>query len=357
MTHENNSNDRARPTPPGRETEDDLVGRLVRLADSGPELPAGGAQQIKDALRDAWRMEVSQRRRRRLALWGSGTLVAAAGLVLAVSSVIDRAPTQSPRAVALGRIAAVWGQCELIPPAGAPAQRLTQGSETVVVAGSRLLTNTSGRIAVDLIDGESLRLDTGSAVRLTAPGRILLDRGALYVDSHGSSAGVVIATQLGQVRDIGTQFEVRYQGDALTVRVREGSVRLNRAEGRIEVGAGSSIDVLSDGSTVMGAAAANGAEWQWAISAAPPFEIEGRTADEFLRWVARETGLELTYTDAGSRDLAQTCVLHGTLAGVAPPQAPAVVLPSCTMSHRIDSGRLMVGTADAFSEERTPGST
>ena len=37
---------------------DDMVERLLQLADDGPEIPAGGADSVKQAARPLWRREV-----------------------------------------------------------------------------------------------------------------------------------------------------------------------------------------------------------------------------------------------------------------------------------------------------------
>ncbi len=42
-----------------------------------------------------------------------------------------------------------------------------------------------------------------------------------------------------------------------------------------------------------------GADWDWVTLAAAPFDLDGRTLAEFLAWVAREGGWDVSFgTDA-----------------------------------------------------------
>jgi hypothetical protein len=63
--------------------DQELVGRLVRLAGPDTDVPAGGADEVRDAVRPVWRRELRARaRRRRLAV----ALPLAAALVVALAA-------------------------------------------------------------------------------------------------------------------------------------------------------------------------------------------------------------------------------------------------------------------------------
>lgn len=342
MTYEPIGRDQTRPAERSPGDSDDLVERLVRLAEPGPQPPPHGAQLVKDALRGSWRAEVSRRRRRRALYWAVGSLTAAALVALAVTALLADRTTSPPTGGPVGRIAAIRGSVQLVPPAGGPARTLGTDARDALPAGSRLMTGPGGLVAIVLPHGASLRLDSSSSVRLPSAQTTFLDRGTVYVDSQGNGDAVTVSTEFGVVREIGTQFEVRHGGQSLRVRVREGAVRLSGRDEQLEVRAGTSLEVHSDGSATRSSIGPGSPEWNWILAVAPPLDIEGRSADDFLHWAARETGLSLEYDDPATATLARGCILHGSLTGLTPAEAPAVVLPSCGLAHRIDQGRLIV---------------
>ncbi|ALS61551.1 FecR domain-containing protein [Pandoraea norimbergensis] len=86
-----------------------------------------------------------------------------------------------------------------------------------------------------LADGTRLWLDTASAadVRIT-PGerRITLRRGQICIEtaSGASRAPLIVATRQGEIRDIGTRFSVRDEGERTQVAVYDGIVLVRTAE-------------------------------------------------------------------------------------------------------------------------------
>ena len=325
--------------PPG-----DLVERLVSLADRGPQIPADGANRVKATIRPAWKAEVRGRSRRRHLLWAGAGLVAAASLILALTVVLqDNQPTpQAP--VLVANLVAITGEVEILPPNGSPTRVTADLTGRGILSGTWLRTETDSRAALELDGGQSLRLDADSRVRLVSAREVDLDRGAVYVDSGGGNgAGLQVRTSMGVARDIGTQFVVRRAGDTLTVHVREGLVALSHDSQEIEISPGTFVEIATDGSLQSGATLPHGPEWAWAQEVAPPFEIEGRSVIAFLDWVSRETGLWVSFSDPEAEGLAASTVLHGTIEGLDPAQAPEVVLPGCGLEASVSSGTLTVG--------------
>jgi hypothetical protein len=205
-----------------------------------------------------------------------------------------------------------------------------------------------GQAALRLGGGSSLRLDAGSLLRLLGPSTVELARGAVYVDSGPTPSpggAVAVRTRFGVATDVGTQFEVRLLGgepSALRLRVREGEVRLVRGETSHGAAAGVELTLAADGSVARRTVATHGEAWQWALRAAPPFAIEGRSLAEFLAWTARETGWRIEYSDPALAARAGSIVLHGSLGRLTPEEAPGVVLPGAGLSHRVEDGVLVV---------------
>jgi ferric-dicitrate binding protein FerR (iron transport regulator) len=226
------------------------------------------------------------------------------------------------------------------------AQSLAAGAR--LATGTVISTSGTGRAAVLLDGGPSLRLDVDSRLRLDAAGRVALERGAVYVDSQGG-ASVVVATPWGVVEERGTQFEVRLVPDALRVRVREGAVSLAAgAEGDSgqawDAPAGQELTLGADGRLRRGAVAFHGDAWSWVQEIAPPFELEGRSLGEFLGWVSRETGWHVRWREPGRAAAAGSTILHGSIEGLPPEQALAAVLPTCGLAHRLEGGTVSLFT-------------
>lgn len=200
-------------------------------------------------------------------------------------------------------------------------------------------------MAVRLAGGQSLRLDVASRIRLDAATAVSLEAGAVYVDSGAAGDGIVVRTPLGAAREVGTQFEVRLAGSAMTVRVREGLVMVSRGDEGTTVGRGFAVTMARGGTAEPRPLATWAGEWLWTQDVAPLLDIEGRTAGEYLDWVGREGGLVVAFADGRAEQVARSAVLHGTLLGPAPLDTLAVVLPGCGLTSRSVEGRLLVSVA------------
>lgn len=316
---------------------DDEVESLFHLAGRRPRLADPEVAPIKAAARAAWRGHLRRTARRR-AVWMGAAV--AAGLLLAVGLALrEPASPRSPETLGMLEIES-----------GDVLVTGSQGPRQVLTAGSVITTGTSGRAALRLAGGPSVRIDVASVVRIESAGVVALDRGGAYVDSGPASTGtaaIEIATALGSVRHVGTQFEVRLLGDpaaaaALRVRVREGTVRVEHAGRTYEAHAGGELVLSSGGGERRAAAPVEGALWDWVQETAPPLDIEGTTLAVFLDWVSRETGLPWRFSDPALERAALGTVLHGSIAGLTPEEALSVVLPGCGLApHRAEGALLL----------------
>jgi hypothetical protein len=332
------------------EETDGMLQRLLGLADAGPEIPPDGAARVRAALRPAWRAAVRARRRR--VAWTVG-LAAAAVVLVAVALGLRRPPPRPAPVQTVARLAAARGILELRGPTASPAWIGPGEVGRAVVAGAWLRTGPASRAALRLAGGQSLRLDRSTSVRLVTAETIELAGGAVYLDSGAATTGgVEVRTALGVTREIGTQFEVRLGRGSLTVRAREGEVTVSGAGGALRLEAGVSVTVAADGARLFGHVEPDGPEWGWAREIAPAFAVEGRSVAEFLGWVGRETGLTVSFADAASARFAEVTVLHGTIAGLDPAEAPAIVLPGCGLTHEVAAGNLVVARPAAANRPR-----
>ena len=182
---------------------------------------------------------------------------------------------------------------------------------------------------------------------LESSSRLHLHMGTIYVDSdpQRGSTSLVVVTAFGNVRHLGTQFEVVRQPGSLDVRVREGEVSFEGGSGTLTAVAGEALLVKKDQPVERRRITSSGPEWAWVGTMAAPFTLEGSTVAAFLQWVSREEGLRWEYADAAARRVADRAVLHGSIDGLTPAEALLAVLPAAGLASRRDGDRLIVSAA------------
>lgn len=313
------------------------VSELLTSAGFRPVPSAAARAAAKQAVHVAWRKKVdalAAQRRRRLQTW---SLAAAALLAVAVGAFyLLQIGSPVPSADAgLATVEEVWELADL-----------TVG--THLGPGGELETGDSGRAALRLAAGQSLRLDVSTRVRFLDQGVLALDRGAVYLDSDAAlpDAALEVRTPFGVARDVGTQFSVRLFDEELRLQVREGAVDVAATSGeRYPARAGEALTVRADGTGERTALPPYGAAWQWILETSPPFELEGATVAGMLTWVARETGWRVTYADEDLAAEAATIVIHSSVAGLRPDQAPALILPPSGLDSQFQDGVLVISRA------------
>ncbi len=203
---------------------------------------------------------------------------------------------------------------------------------------------TAGRAAVRLAGGQSLRLDQGSRVRFASSSSVLLERGAVYVDS-AAAGNVEVRTTLGVVRDVGTRFEVRLLpgSDAATlrVRVREGSIMLEGGGGSHHAVAGEELSTRG-GSVARGPSPVYGRQWDWVLETAPAPDVADRPLQDFLDWIEREGGWTVRFADQEVATLAAGTILHGDVRDLALEEAASVVLGGSGLDYHLEDGTFIV---------------
>jgi ferric-dicitrate binding protein FerR (iron transport regulator) len=327
----------------GGPPEDDPILRILEQAGPRSTAPNERAERVRTTVRAHWRSETSAAPRRRTPAWAAAALAAAAALVVAVAWGVWSPGQRPPGAEApIATLLRLEGSIRLAD--GAP---LRAGGEALrpgdmLAPGTSIETAADGRAALALADGSSLRIDSGTRVRLLPGPTLDLELGAVYIDSGPGQARRVfleVRTRLGVVRDIGTQFEVRLSGDELWLSVREGLATLARSGRSFAAPAGTK---LVAGATGVESRALQGPDWTWVLAIAPAFEMEGRTLHEYLDWLARETGWRVEFADPAIVREASTVVLHGSVADLRPDETPAAVLPTCGLRHRLTDGTLLI---------------
>ena len=295
---------------------DDAIAALVRLAGRRTPVPDNAALRVRNAVHDEWLQTIGRRRRTR---WiGSAAAVAAAAGIVAVIRMTTSSPQPAP---VTPRVVVAGGQ--------------TNGA---VIYANDVYEVANGSTASLAWGNATLRLDGGTRVRIASPSELTIERGAVYVDSNG--AGVLVRTPMGNVRDIGTQFEVRLTTDRMRVRVREGRVDLQRGATTHTAGPGVELDADARGGVTPHSIARTGAEWEWVLRAAPPIHLDGRTLSEVVASVTRDEGLKPVWLGETAQNAA-TMRLHGDVP-LTPEEALDTALVASGLTARTDGDRLII---------------
>lgn len=338
------------PDTPDRSEEADPIARVLKAAGSRPQPDHVKKAAFKQSLHTEWRRAIAPRRQRQVVWWAA----AAAGLAAAILIVgwlrpydIGRQPV-APDVV--GHVVRIEGTVRSSPNRNAPASQ--DVSDGVQIRTSNVLETTStGRVAVAFGSGTSVRLDRDTRVVVVAERSLVLERGAVYVDTDSQKAGpLAIQTAHGEVRDIGTQFQVRVGSAAIRVLVREGEVLINGSRAQMTARAGEALFVAGSGLPERTAIARDAPEWAWASQVSPPFELEGSTVRRFLDWVVREKGWRWRFVDDDTSRRAAEIVAHGSIEGYTPEEALDVVLPTCGLAYVREGDEVIV----SFIKEPTP---
>ena len=275
-------------TSPPRNGERD-VEDVLRNAGRRSEPPDDVVQSVRAAVEVQWREVVERRaRRRRIGLsLAAGVAFVAVGLWAArpwLPGATDE--RMASISVATGSVQVKSGWLSRWQPVG-----LRQALH----AGEQVETASSGRVALTLGDGLSVRLDHDTLISLVDSRHISLTRGALYVDSGSkrlpTGSELQIVTPAGAVRHLGTQY--RDPGRRFA-----SSNHRSRRESRARYGSGLDASRLRGGTDCRffprgpqrSAVSPYDARWEWVSATAPSFDIDGRSVGDFLTWVARELG-------------------------------------------------------------------
>jgi len=310
-----------------------LLRQLFSHANPRPQPPPDDTEEIRRAVLAEWEAVTGSRiRRNRAAL----AAVAAAALVAAVVYVGGGAPGPSAPAPLIASVERVQGIVTT-----ADGARVSAGSG--IVAGVRLESG-DGQLSVRLVNGGSLRIGPRSRVALASSDEAELLAGAVYFDSEQRRPNeFVVTTQLGEVRDVGTQFLVRLDDEQLAVGVREGRVTLARGGDSGTAGAGERLVASQAGNGLRRDSIETfGADWEWAERLAPPFDTQGRTLGEFLAWFEAQTGRTVVFADAALEREMRPAVLRGSIADSPPLQKLSTVLDLNDLTYALEGDRVVI---------------
>jgi ferric-dicitrate binding protein FerR (iron transport regulator) len=316
------------------EPDELMTARLLRLAGPRPAVPAERAERIRQAVSAAWREQIGRQRLQRRLLFGSLALAAAAAVVIITRTAIPKHGDPNLPKDQVVTVVRTEGSAGLVSAGG------------TLAAGEWVETPAASRIALQVGETVSIRVDVSTRMRVLDRTSIQLDRGAVYVDTGLAAGALEVRTPLGVARDIGTQFEVRLDLDSMRVRVRTGLVEMRRSTGTTTIREGTEV-MFAGEQAVTRPIAAFGPEWLWASALAPEFDIEGQSLAAFLRHVSREQGWRLRYSDPELAQSAESILLHGSVPGLQAEDAVTVAVRTSNLASRLRDGELVVSRVTA----------
>lgn len=319
--------------PEGNEPpREDSIAKLLRLAGPRPAVPPDVRERVHAAVKRKWRSSVAARRTRRWAV--PATL--AAGVVLAVV-LGGRVFLNDPVPVATVAVVAGTG----VEPDGL-------GPGDPVYPGDSITTGDNG-LSLEFEHGVSLRLAGHTSATVEAMDEVTVTAGMIYADTGATARPdrtITLRTNIGSATDHGTQFAVGYNGETMSVAVREGRVAVDAQRASYSADAGEKLTFRRGEQPRYTELAPHSSSWDWAAALAPSFDIDQRPVIDFLRWVTRETGRELVFANDGARLAATATRLSGSVAGLTPAEAMEAVQPTIPrFVLRIDDRRVIVGLA------------
>ncbi|HZF15394.1 MAG TPA: hypothetical protein VE046_05580 [Steroidobacteraceae bacterium] len=328
----------------------DAIGEMISRAGARTAPPDAARQAVLAAVAEEWSTLVAERHRGRTRRW-----LQAAAIALAVVGASFYIAMHRPQAgpINAGTFLASQGRVEIT--RDGATSPIVGGDN--IPAGARVTTAAEGR-ALFSVAGVSVRVGGGSDVTFESPDQVRVDAGLLYVDTGLRRAGpatserrtIDVATSLGTVQHIGTQFEVAVVPDSLRVRVRDGMVSMRSTYTMGTLGASDELTIAASGDVTRTTAAPYGDSWAWTNDLSPGFPIEGRTFDEFLQWFSHETGRRLEFDADSTRELADGTRLSGNITGMRPDAALVAISAStrfvCDLS---DPSRLRVAASPSGS--------
>ena len=315
----------------------DPLAELIRAVGRRLTPPEEHYASVLAASRFAWQVKVRSRKRQR---W----LALAASIVIAGAAFTVFQTLQSPERIPLARLALAVGDVALLSPQTDASESPSTVSASVF-PGDRLRTGARAGAAFVTEDGRSLRIGADSELVFESSDSVRLTLGLLYVDSGARVPlnSIEIATPLGTVRDIGTQFEVHSTAEALRVRVRTGRVALvdSPFAADIQSAAGEELELSAAGALEQRTIAPDDEQWDWATALAVP-DGENSSILSYLQWIAREIGRPLRFDTPNTELRAQFVNWSGDARGLTPLQILESISATSDFICEVADGAIVV---------------
>ena len=276
---------------------DEAFAELLGKAPPRPSPPASDEALIREAVHAEWQQVAGGHVRRR----NIKTFALAASVLLAVFATLNslREPVVDISDLQMATIEKQFGEIRVNSlPAGSAQMAAIEG-------GDLLETGADAGLALGWHDGGSLRIDENTIVDFEAENQIYLQRGRIYFDSEEGplssrpastdAVELLIRTDHGVMRHLGTQYMTSVAADELVVSVRDGVVSI---VGAVTATAPAGKQYAITGAGELSIDDTNGVDdWEWVEKSTPVVSLNGSTVLRALAWVSQESGRKIVYVD------------------------------------------------------------
>jgi ferric-dicitrate binding protein FerR (iron transport regulator) len=325
---------------PGNQLPDPQTDKLAQLlAKAAPRIapPAALEAEVRAAVHAEWLHLTQARKVRQQRRWLSAAAVLLAVVGVGWLSFDMQDEVNSAPAQLIATVTQLQGNPVL--------NDIGLNTRDGIHGGDSLRTGAGGAVRVELANGISVRIDRDTQLSWLDGDTLQLQQGAVYVDSNDNAAPLTIRTAQGDVTHLGTRYLVESDEQRLRVAVREGKVAVQTGTTGLTVEALQQVQLFEGGAVQRSDLHMNDDLWQWADTLAQPFALENRSVAEFLQWVSRETGYELSYASNEVQQAAVRTLLHGGQNNQAPLQALQTVLAATDFRVSIQDQQLLITQA------------
>ena len=333
-------------------TSDKAVEALLEHAVPRPTPPSDDEQVIRAAVQAEWQA-ISGKRRDRTRL---ARFAIAASVLLAMIASLNVLRDSGIVPVQVATINKSYGSIYML---GEQSELHKLSDLSAITVGQKIVTGPDSGIGLEWGNGGSLRIDAETRVEFISAEAIYLRSGRIYFDSTPSdliasgSTGTKptqfrIETDHGAVSHSGTQYMTETSSETLVITVREGKVSIDgnyHDETALE---GQRMEVVGNTRASVVNFARHGVAWDWVEHTSPIADVDGRSVDEFLSWVSRETGLRIVYESPEAEQKASSGILRGKV-DMDPRSALAFRMMGEDLDWHIDGGTITVSLIDGNS--------
>jgi hypothetical protein len=190
-----------------------------------------------------------------------------------------------------------------------------------------------------LSDQSQIRLNANTILHLDSLKQINLLKGEIYHDADTqNSKQLVIKTPFGNVEHIGTRYAVSVNDSALTVKVRNGLVKLASDAITTTLEKGELLELNRQGQFVEKSITPYDDNWLWTKQAMNLADINHQSLAQFVSWYAHENGLEVQWNNLQSQ--AKSINLTGDFTKLNDEQLLKTVFLSTKFDFEINHGIL-----------------
>ena len=336
----------------GEVRTDDAVEALLEQATPRPSPPGKDEQMIREAIHSEWQAVTGKRRNRnRLTRFA-----VAATVLLGVAVSFNMLNGGGVAPVHVATISTSHGSIHVI---SAQSQVNDLTDLTAITAGQTIQTNSNSGIGLEWDNGGSLRVAANTRIEFVSDDEVYLRSGKIYFDSTPSQLLAAVSggskesqfrirTDQGVVTHLGTQYMTESADGALIVSVREGEVLIDGTYHDERALVGQRIEISGNARGSITNVPRHGGDWRWIEKVSPVVNTDGRSVDEFLNWVSRETGLVVEYPDEATELTASNTILKGSV-DLAPREALDFWLQGQDLNWDINGGTISVSAIDGSS--------